>query len=162
MNDMNTIEIQLLIPEDDQDAVEFCRKIYSEMGFPEDTLGSSVAAIFSEPGDAFVTVKQDERIIGTGGFLRLSKGDALLKRFYLAKRMRGSGLAPRLFSDLVDKARAFGYSTLLLDVPSTNKRAIRFYEKEGMQEFFAVSPHPRWEGSSPERQKTDRYFRLKL
>lgn len=161
-DDMNPIEIKLLTKEDDRDAVEFCREIYSEMGWPEDGLGSSIEEIFSEPGDAFVTLKQSGEIIGTGGFLRLSQEHALLKRFYLAKRVRGSGLAAPLFVDLVDRARAMGYSMLLLDVPSTNKRAIRFYEKESMEEFFAVSPHPRWEGSSPERQKTDRYFRLKL
>lgn len=159
---MNTIEIQPLNPEDDRDAREFCREIYSEMGWPENGLGSSVAEIFSEFGDAFLTVKQNGEIIGTAGILRLSKEETLLKRFYLAKRVRGSGLAPRLFADIVEKARAMGYSMIILDVQSVNKRAIRFYEKEGMEEFFDVSPHPRWEGSSPERQKTDRYFHLKL
>lgn len=159
---MNPIEIKLLAKEDDRDAVEFCREIYSEMGWPEDGLGSSIEEIFSESGDAVVTVKQSGEIIGTGGFLRLSKEHALLKRFYLAKRVRGGGLASPLFVDLVDRARTMGYSMLLLDVPSTNKRAIRFYEKAGMEEFFDVSPHPRWAGSSPERQKTDRYFRLRL
>ncbi len=159
---MGEIEIQSLVAEVDREAVEFCREIYSEMGWPEHALGSSVAALFSEPGDAFVTIKQAGKIIGTGGFLRLSKEEAVLKRFYLAKHVRGSDLAPRLFADLVDRARVIGYSVLLVDVSSTNVRAIRFYEKEGMKEFFGVSPHPRWEGSSPERQKTDRYFRLKL
>ncbi|PIR83549.1 hypothetical protein COU18_02595 [Candidatus Kaiserbacteria bacterium CG10_big_fil_rev_8_21_14_0_10_51_14] len=162
MDGMKPVEIKPLTAEDDRDAVGFCREIYSEMGWPEDGLGSSIAEIFSEFGDAFVTVKQNGRIIGTAGLLRLSKEQALLKRFYLAKRVRGSGLATRLFADLVERARAMGYSALLLDVSSTNGRAIRFYKKEGMEEFFSISPHPRWAGSSPERQKTDRYFRLKL
>lgn len=159
---MNSIEIKLLTKEDDGDAVEFCRGIYSEMSWPEDGLGSSIEKIFSEPGDAFVTVKQNGEIIGTGGLLRLSEENAVLKRFYLKKQVRGGNLAPRLFADLIDKARAMGYSTLFADVSSTNERMIRFCEKAGMKEFFAVSPHPRWEGSSPERQKTDRYFRLGL
>ena len=159
---MNQVEIQSLIPEDDHDAVEFCREIYAEMGWPEDGLGSTIAEIFSEPGDSFVTVKQNGEIIGTAGLLRLSKEEALLKRFYLAKRVRGRDLAPRLFADVINKAQAMGYSMLVLDVQSTNERAIQFYEKVGMEEFFSISPHPRWAGSSPERQKTDRYFRLKL
>ena len=159
---MESIEIHPLFAKDDQYAFAFCREIYFEMGFPEDTLGSSVKEMFSKRGDVFVVMKQSGEIIGTGGFLQLSKEDVLLKRFYLAKRLRGSGLASRLFSDLVERARVMGYSILLVDVSSTNRRAIRFYQKEGMKELFVISPHPRWEGSLLERQKTDRYFSFNL
>ncbi len=156
------MEINLLTPEDDKEAVEFCRTIYLEMGFPLHTLPPTIAQLFNETGDVFATAKQDGEIIGTAGFLRLSHEDALIKRFYLSKQVRGSGLASEMFTFLVKKARSMGYSTLLLDVQKTNKRAIRFYEKEGMKEFSIVSPRPRWEGSSLERQKTDRYFHLVL
>ena len=162
MDNSKAIEIKLLAKGDEKAALTFCSEIYSEMGWPLATLGSSIAELFSEPGDIFVTINQGEEIIGTAGLLRLSEEDALVKRFYLAKHLRGSGLASSLFAYLVDKARVMGYATLVLDVPSTNERAIRFYEKQGMEEFFSVSPHPRWEGSSIERQKTDRYFRLRL
>lgn len=162
MDNLESFEIKPLAPGDDDAALEFCREVFVEMGWPQDKMGTNIAELFNEPDDIFITIKHGEEIVGTGGLLRLSKENVLLKRMYLAKRLRGSGLGTKLFAYLVEKAREIGHTMLVLDVSRTNTRATRFYEKQGMEEFFLNTPHPRWEGSSYERQKTDRYFRLRL
>jgi len=158
---MEPFEFEVLTAEDDNKAVEFCRKIYAEMGWTEETLGTSILDAFSEPGDVFVVVKQDGEIIGTYGLQRLSDTETVLKKFYLAKNARGSGIAARMFEDALKRARELGYTTLVLDVSTNNERAVSFYQKMNMEEFVVI-PHPRWWESSPEGQKTHRYFRMRL
>ena len=75
--------------------------------------------------------------------------DALMTRFFVASSHRGSGLAARLFDALFERAHALGYTTIVLDVNRESARAIRFYEKQGMEEFIPA-PHPRWLESAPE------------
>ena len=91
----------------------------------------------------------------------LSRDDALMTRLFVASSHRGSGLAARLFDALFERAHALGYTTIVLDVNRESARAIRFYEKQGMEEFIPV-PHPRWLESAPEELQYARYFRKRV
>lgn len=61
-------------------------------------------------------------------------GDIELKRIYVLAPLHGSGLGPALMAHALDDARAAGHRRLLLGVYGGNRRAHRFYEKQG----FAV------------------------
>lgn len=161
MDSTESITFEVLTPKDEQRVHDLCRDIYLEMGWPIELLEPTIGDSFNQSGDVFIVIKQKGEIIGCGGLQRLSEREVLMKKFYLIEQVRGSGLALKLFNELVSRARAFGYSSLVLDVSSNNLRAIHFYQKQNMEEF-AVSPHPRWEESSVEKQKIHRYFRMKL
>jgi GNAT superfamily N-acetyltransferase len=58
------------------------------------------------------------------------KGDEL-DQFFLAAGARGTGLAPILIADALDRLRAGGTTTAWLACAVGNMRAARFYEKQG-------------------------------
>ncbi|WP_028965946.1 GNAT family N-acetyltransferase [Sphingomonas phyllosphaerae] len=58
-------------------------------------------------------------------------GDVELKRIYALFPTHGTGLGPALMTRAIEDARARGCRRLLLGVYGRNKRAQRFYEKQG-------------------------------
>lgn len=148
-------------PADEAAALAFCRQIFAEEGWPAEFMDPTVAAGFDRPRDVFLLVKQGEAIIGCGALKELSTDDALLTRFFVASTHRGTGLAVRLFDELFHRAGALGYASVVLDVNRESARAIRFYEKQGM-ERFTPTPHPRWLESAPDERQYAHYFRKRV
>lgn len=66
--------------------------------------------------------------------VELRPGDVELKRIYALVQTHGTGLGPALMARALDDARAMGRMRVLLGVYGGNRRAQRFYEKQG----FAV------------------------
>ena len=152
------IAITDFAPADEEATLAFCRQIFHEEGWPTEFMDPTIAAGFSRPRDLFLLAKLPGAIIGCGALKELSRDDALLTRFFVALSHRGSGLAARLFDVLSERARALGYATVVLDVNRESARAIRFYQKQGMEEFIPT-PHPHWLESAPEELQYARYFR---
>jgi GNAT superfamily N-acetyltransferase len=152
------IDITDFAPADEAAALAFCRQIFQEEGWPTEFLDPTIGAGFDRPRDCFLLAKQRGAIVGCGALKELSADDALLTRMFVASAHRGSGLAARLFAALCERARALGYTTIVLDVNRESARAIRFYEKQGVEEFIPA-PHPRWLESAPEERQYARYFR---
>ena len=153
-----SIAITDFAPSDEAAALTFCRQIFHEEGWPTEFMDPTIAAGFDRPRDLFLLAKLHGAIIGCGALKELSPGDALLTRFFIASSHRGSGLAARLFDALFERARELGYTTIVLDVNRESARAIRFYQKQGMEEFSPAS-HLRWLESAPEEREYARYFR---
>jgi GNAT superfamily N-acetyltransferase len=153
-----SITITDFVPADEEEALTFCRQIFHEEGWPTEFLDPTIAEGFDRPRDLFLLAKLDGVIIGCGALKELSRDDALMTRLFVASSHRGSGLAARLFDALFERARTLGYTAVVLDVNRESARAIRFYEKQGMEEFIPA-PHPRWLESTPEELQYARYFR---
>jgi len=146
------IKIEEIKEEDVEEAFHFCQSIFDELGWDKrfaygiDNLKKE----FGGRGEVFILAKQDGVIIGCGGLKRLSEKEALLKRFYVAKEQRGKGLAYRMLDHLISFAKKQGYRRMLLDVPHSNLRAQRFYQKN---KFFVFEPmvYEKWpESRHPE------------
>jgi ribosomal protein S18 acetylase RimI-like enzyme len=120
-------------------------------------MDSAIAAGFDRPRDLFLLAKLHGVIIGCGALKELSRDEAQMTWLFVASSHRGSGLAARLF----ERAHALVYTTAVLDVNWESARAIRFYEKQGMDEFIPT-PHPRWLESAPEELQYARYFRKRV
>ena len=148
-------------PGDEEAALAFCRQIFHEEGWPTEFMDPTIATGFDRPRDCFLLAKRHGAIIGCGALKELSPDDALMTRLFVAALHRGSGLAARLFDALFERARALGYTTIVLDVNRESARAIRFYQKQGMDEFIPA-PHPRWLESAPEELQHARYFRKRV
>jgi ribosomal protein S18 acetylase RimI-like enzyme len=155
------IAIVDFLPADEEPALAFCQKIFNEEGWPAEFMDPTIAAGFDHPRDLFLLAKDHEAIVGCGALKELSPDEALMTRFFVVSSHRGSGLAARLFDALFERARAVGYTTIVLDVNRESARAIRFYEKQGMEEFLP-DPHPRWLESAPEELQYARYFRKRV
>ena len=148
-------------PTDEEAAFAFCRQIFDEEGWPTEFLDPTIAASFDRPRDHFLLAKLQGAIIGCGALKELSPEDALMTRLFVASSRRGSGLATQLFDALFERACRSGYTGIVLDVNRESARAIRFYQKQGMEEFIPA-PHPRWLESAPEERQYARYFRKRV
>jgi putative acetyltransferase len=157
----HSIAITDFVSADEAAAVAFCRQIFHEEGWPTEFMDPTIAAGFDQPRDLFLLAKQRGAIVGCGALKELSPDDALLTRFFVASSHRGSGLAASLFDALFERARALGYTMVVLDVNRESARAIRFYQKHGMEEFIPA-PHPRWLESAPDELRYARYFRKRV
>ena len=156
-----SIAITDFAPADEAAALAFCHQIFHEEGWPTKFMDPTIAACLDRARDCFLLAKLHGAIIGCGALKELSPDDALMTRFFVASSHRGIGLAARLFEALFERARELGYTTIVLDVNRESARAIRFYEKQGMEEFIPV-PHPRWLESAPEELQYARYFRKRV
>ncbi len=126
------------IPPDQEATAVFMRQIYLEMKWSKHPLIGieDLANFFHLPdGGVLFLIKFDNRIVGTGGWIKLTDTDALLKRFFIAQEVRGSGIAEELFNKLVSTAKEHNVARLLIDVSKNNERAIHFFEKNGFKQF---------------------------
>jgi GNAT superfamily N-acetyltransferase len=155
------IAITDFTPADEAVTLAFCRQIFDEEGWPAEFMDPTIAAGFGRPRDLFLLATLHGVIIGCGALKELSRDDALLTRLFVASSHRGSGLAARLFDALFERAHVLGYTSVVLDVNRESTRAIRFYEKQSMEEFIPA-PHPRWLESAPEELQYARYFRKRV
>jgi GNAT superfamily N-acetyltransferase len=81
----------------------------------------------------------DGELVGHVGFLPADHtfaptGDTALAHFrqlFLVRAHWGSGLAAQLHSAALDEARARGFTGMRLFTPAAQRRARRFYEREG-------------------------------
>lgn len=153
------MEIISFTPQNQQETEAFLNEIYDGMGWEElhDEL-SNLYTYFNLPGGGFfLLVKENDEIIGTSGCLKLSNKEGVLKRFYIHKDYRGTGVAKKLLEASINKAKEMGLSRLVLDVSRNNKRAIRFYEKNGFMRYNQ-SPIDLW----PESYEPENYFYYSL
>jgi GNAT superfamily N-acetyltransferase len=148
-------------PTDEAETLAFCRQIFAEEDWPTEFMDPAIAAGFDRPRDVFLLAKQEDAILGCAALKELSADEALMTRFFVAASHRGTGLAQTLFDALFARARTLGYTWIVLDVNRESTRAIRFYEKQGM-ERFTPEPHPRWLESAPKELQYAHYFRKRV
>lgn len=123
---------------DQETTAQFMNTIWDEMGWTDKpkTRFTDLAAFFHIPTDGFLLLMKDNNtIIGTGGCIRLNDTDALLKRFYIAKNYRGTGVAQQLLDAIILKSQELQASRIVIDVSKKNARATSFYEKGGFQPY---------------------------
>lgn len=82
-----------------------------------------------------------------GGCKKLNTNDFLLKRFYIAKEYRGSGIARQLLEKIINTAKSYRINRIVIDVSKKNARAIHFYEKNGFIQYNQ-SPIEAWKETS--------------
>ena len=156
------MEIVSFTSQDQEATADFMKSIYREMGWqeqPKEGL-NDLAIFFHLPNDGvLLLVKDEQKIVGTGGCIKLDEEAILLKRFYIAQDLRGSGIAKKLLDSLVDGAKKLHGKRIVIDVSKKNPRAIRFYEKNGFMQYDQ-KPLESW----PETKKPDifNYYFLPL
>jgi len=90
--------------------------------------------IFSEAKrSAFWVVEREGAIVGAFGIEGRSTTDTELRRMYLDKAYRGSGVAQRMLGFAEAEARALGYTKMILSTAQIQKAADRFYRRNGFR-----------------------------
>ena len=69
--------------------------------------------------------------VGCGGLRRLDAEHGEVKRMFVVREARGTGVAVAILRRLEADARARGWSRLVLETGDRQPDAIRFYEREG-------------------------------
>ena len=83
----------------------------------------------------FLAVLDDNKLIGTGAIKKLEGNIAELKRLWLLEEYHGQKIGYRVFSHLLDFARAHEYKKIRLQTGQEQERALRFYTRLGFHEI---------------------------
>jgi GNAT superfamily N-acetyltransferase len=81
--------------------------------------------------NGFWIVTLGGEIIGTFGIESRSPDTTELRRMYLDRRHRGTGLAQRMLEYAEARARELGFSTMILSTAEIQRAALKFYRKNG-------------------------------
>lgn len=76
---------------------------------------------------------EDDILIGTLAIVKKSDTVAVMKKFFVRKDMRGTGIAKKLYDICILYAKENHIEQIILDTPSVAKPAHRFYEREGFK-----------------------------
>ena len=82
-------------------------------------------------------IADDGQIIGGIGLRKINQDYGEIKKFFVIKAYRGTGVAKQLFSTLTHAAYKHGFKKLFLGTVDNLKAAHKFYEKYG---FIKIGP----------------------
>lgn len=95
-------------------------------------MGDVESAFFAGGGMFWLAVEGTE-LVGTLGLAKKNATVGVLKKFFIRKDKRGTGLSRELYDRLIAFAKAEGITKIILDTPSILTRAHRFYERAGFR-----------------------------
>lgn len=92
-----------------------------------------VNSAFLANGGMFWMAFEDDKLIGTLGLAKKNDEVGVLKKFFVRKDKRGSGIGTDLYKTLLSYAAESGMTKIILDTPSICTGAHRFYERNGFR-----------------------------
>jgi len=128
------IEIEAFNRTDQSNIREFVLNIQNiefNLGFDEDEQPDLIDTEKFYQGGGFWTAKKEGNIVGTIGIQILDKQNAVLRKMFVKKELRGKELniAQLLFGTLYDFAKKKQINTLWLDTPAVATSSHKFYER---------------------------------
>jgi GNAT superfamily N-acetyltransferase len=110
-------------------------------------------AEFAPPGGIFLVGLLDAVPVAMGGWRRLDRERAEIKRMYVAQSARRQGLARRILAELENRAQAAGLRELVLNTGREQPEAIELYESAGYTPvtgfgYYADAPRALFYGKS--------------
>lgn len=136
------------------------------------TLNAELSALYPEPGathfqldpaqvapgaGAFLVARRGGEPIGCGALRRLTDADAVaqlgsdvgeLKRMFVAREGRGTGIGRALLAQLESEARALGLSRLVLETGMRQHEALALYRRAGYADITAYGEYSLSPGTS--------------
>ena len=147
---MNAVDFRVVVP-DGAGALQAAREIFREyadslsvdlcfQGFDVELAG--LPGDYAEPEGALLLAYADEQLAGCVAMRRLVNVDHAnaceMKRLFVRRAFRRFGLGRVLVQALMDRARAAGYSAMLLDTLDEMETARELYASLG---FVEVAPY---------------------
>lgn len=100
------------------------------------------AADLKPPRGAFVVARLDGRPVGCGALKSLEPGVGSLKRMWVSRDMRGTGLGRRLLLALESEAAGLGIGLLRLETNGSLHEAQALYRRHGYREVPPFNDDP--------------------
>jgi N-acetylglutamate synthase-like GNAT family acetyltransferase len=94
-----------------------------------------LSEVFSEAKkNAFWVVDRKGEIVGCFGIESHCETDTELRRMYLEREFRGTGIAKRMLECAEDQARSLGFRKMLVSTAEIQRAADRFYRTSGYRQ----------------------------
>ena len=113
-----------------------------EGGYDAARDASAPDADMAPPAGRFVLARLDGEPVGCGALKRVDERVGEIKRVWVAKPVRGLGVARRMLWKLEAAALEMGLATLRLDTNKTLTEAHALYRKEGYREVERFNDNP--------------------
>ncbi len=94
------------------------------------------------PRGAFLVARLDGRPVGCGALMGTEPGVGSIKRMWVSREVRGSGVGRRLLLALEKEAAGFGMTQLRLETNRSLHEAQALYRRNGYQEVPAFNDEP--------------------
>jgi putative acetyltransferase len=124
--------------EDREKAATVIRDVLTEYGLPwqPETADKDVIEIetaYLNRGGEFWVVEQANKIVGTGAYYPITRGDRAveIRKMYLLPSVRGKGIGRYLLKELENTVALANFQEIWLETASVLKEAVRLYEKTG-------------------------------
>ncbi|OKH27684.1 GNAT family N-acetyltransferase [Chroogloeocystis siderophila] len=88
----------------------------------------------------FWVIQQDDRLVGTGGYYPVMRGEQAveIRKMYLLPHVRGLGLGKYLLQQLEKAIAARGFRQIWIETASVLTTAVKLYESYGYQPASGV------------------------
>lgn len=132
-------------PSDREVAAEVIRQVLQEYGLPWQPESADrdvilVEECYQAPGGEFWVVESEGKVVGTGAYYPISRGDRAveLRKMYLLREARGRGWGRYLLQELERAIAARGFREIWLETATVLAEAVRLYERNGYQPATGV------------------------
>lgn len=105
------------------------------------------ASDFTPPVGGFIIAETNQGVVACGGFRKLNKKVAELKRIFVVPEYRRQGIAKNLVSRLEQQAQQFGYKEVWLETAKKPKASTEFYKNLGYREIPSFGEYVELDGS---------------
>ena len=105
-----------------------------------------IEATYFQNGGFFKVVEdRDNQLLGTFAVYPIDKKTCKLRKMYLVRQARGSGLGRQMLERAIDEARKSGFTTMILETMPVMKDAVRLYTRRGFKLIKKQPASPRCE-----------------
>ena len=86
-------------------------------------------------GDLWIALDEEDNIVGTIALRRVNNSEVELKKLYVRKDYRGTGLSKELYNKVIEKTKSEHYKRIFLGTYDKLETAINFYLKRGFTQI---------------------------
>jgi len=114
------------------------RRLYSDLFDPGAPMPTNQPL---RPGDIYLIAFSHGSPVGCGALRKLDGKTAEVRRMYVLRQARRTGIARGILVRLEEEASRLGYSTLLLETGNRQHAAMSLYESYGFTRIPAFGPY---------------------
>jgi ribosomal protein S18 acetylase RimI-like enzyme len=106
----------------------------------------SLPGPYAPPGGALLVAATQDRVVGCVALKPIGEGVCEMKRLFVDSTAHGQGFGDALARAVVERARALGYSKMMLDTGPLQVEAQTLYRKLGFRDvppYYELSPELR-------------------
>ncbi len=121
-----------------EQAAHEARELYPELFAPDSPMPTNAPAV---PGSVYLVAYREGRPVGCGALKPLEPGIAEVRRMFVTRSARRSGVARDVLATLQGQARSMGYSVLRLETGVRQQPAMALYESFGFRRIPPFGPY---------------------